>query len=190
MPVKLVAGPEVEPISYVEAKEQLRLDVDDEEMLIKSYISAAREYCEDISNRTYITATKKLILDELKFPIEIPNPPLKSVEKIEFQKKDGTLIEWDAENYVVDTTGDFGWVRKAENATMPNLEVAETNPYQITFVAGHATQNEVPAKYKNAIKLLVTHWYENRVPVAVGTISNKIQFTVDALLSGDRVMPV
>lgn len=41
---------------------------------------------------------------------------------------------------------------------------------------------EAPADIRNAVRMLTGHWYENRIPVATGTVAPEIKLTVDAIL--------
>ena len=52
------------------------------------------------------------------------------------------------------------------------------------------TANDVPQKIKQAILLLVSHWYEYREPIHGGNISREIEFAVSALLGQDRIILV
>lgn len=68
MPLILVSGPVAEPISLIEAKEHLRVDVNDDDVLISSLITAAREYAESICRRVFVTQRWKLVLDAFPSP--------------------------------------------------------------------------------------------------------------------------
>jgi uncharacterized phiE125 gp8 family phage protein len=68
MPLILVSEPAAEPISLIEAKEHLRVDGNDDDMLISSLIVAAREYAESICRRVFVTQSWKLILDAFPSP--------------------------------------------------------------------------------------------------------------------------
>lgn len=50
--------------------------------------------------------------------------------------------------------------------------------------------NDVPERVKQAILLLVGHWYETREIAAVGHVTAEVPFTVNALLWQERVVPV
>lgn len=52
----------------------------------------------------------------------------------------------------------------------------------VLLTAGWATAADVPGNLKQAIRMLVAHWYENRETVVVGTITSEVQFGVDQLL--------
>jgi len=53
----LKTPPENEPVNLTEIKDYLRLDLDNtfEDTDLMSYLTAAREYCEGVQNRAYIT---------------------------------------------------------------------------------------------------------------------------------------
>ena len=63
MAVYLIEGPAVEPLSLDQAKAHLRVDIDDDDDLISTLITAAREYCEEFCHRAFITQTWQLLLD-------------------------------------------------------------------------------------------------------------------------------
>lgn len=178
------------PITLAEAKKHLRVLTDDEDELIEAYIDTATEYCETIQNKNYMTTKLKLILDEINLPIKLPRPPFQSLEKIEVQKSDGTLEEWPADNYIVDDSGYFGFINRSNSYNIPG-DLAEQQKIQITYTAGYATAAEVPARVKNAIKLLTAHFWSVRAPVSTtGGVPQEINLTVKALLGTDRVVPV
>ncbi len=54
----------------------------------------------------------------------------------------------------------------------------------IRFVVGYGPDfTAVPKNIKHAILMLVSHWYINRENVAVGVVPERIQDTIDALIS-------
>jgi len=63
--------PVQEPISLFEAKDHLRVSVDDEDLLIYSLIKAARKKIESDCNRYLITQTVEIYFD--RFPRGIMN---------------------------------------------------------------------------------------------------------------------
>jgi uncharacterized phiE125 gp8 family phage protein len=57
----------------------------------------------------------------------------------------------------------------------------------VTWTCGFgATADALPASIVHAVKLLVTHWHENRGPVAVGTISSDLAWSLDQLVAPHR----
>lgn len=69
MPLQLVTPPAGEPVSLAEAKQHLRVDGDDDDLLIGSLIAAARQAAETQTGRQLITARWKLVLDAFPGPL-------------------------------------------------------------------------------------------------------------------------
>ena len=55
-------------MSLTEAKLHLRVEVTDDDALITALISAARQYAETLTQRQFVTATWKLVLDSFPGP--------------------------------------------------------------------------------------------------------------------------
>lgn len=56
--------------------------------------------------------------------------------------------------------------------------------YDAGFTAGTGDEWEAPEDIKQAVLLLVGHWFENREAVVVGTITAEVKLGVDALIDG------
>lgn len=197
--LKVVTPPAAEPVTLDEAKDHLRVDGADDDTSITAMIKAAREYCEGYQNRVYITQTLELALDDWPSgnEIELPRPPLQSVTSLIY-KDNGVDVTWPASNYIVD---DYSFVARlvlAKNVSWPSVDLPSVNGIKIQYVAGYLPDEgdpvdpaaNVPQHVKQAIMLLIGHWYENREAVLTGSISKEVEFAVHALLSLDRVMPV
>ena len=81
MSVRLVIPPAAEPVTVAELKGQLRLDHDDEDVLLADKISAARRHVKNLTGLMLAPATWEEVLD--RFPareIELSRAPLVSVE--------------------------------------------------------------------------------------------------------------
>jgi uncharacterized phiE125 gp8 family phage protein len=185
-----------ECITLAVAKAHLRIDSTDEDASITAWITAAREWCENYQNRTYITRTRTLKLD--RFPgnseyIELPYPPLAGVTSIAYLDSAGasqTLAL--TTDYLVDTTTEPGRVYLPHGKTWPDV-YDQLQAVTITYPAGYGTlPANVPVRYRQAILLFVGHCYENREAVGeVGHIAGApIPFGVMELLGPDRMITV
>ena len=63
MGIKLITPPAVEPITLADAKAFLRVDGTDDVSIISAFLTAARMYCEQHTQRQFITATYKVTAD-------------------------------------------------------------------------------------------------------------------------------
>lgn len=188
--LRLVVPPAVEPVTLAEAKAHLRVDGNEEDALISSLITAAREYAETFQRRAYVTQTWELTLDEWPTgpEIRLPRPPLQAVESITYRDQSGVEHVLDPATYIVDTRSEPGRVVLAPGRCWPSVALAPAGAITVRYVAGYGdTADSVPVKVKQAILLLVGHWYANREAVVVGQTSKAVEFAVEALLWQDRV---
>lgn len=196
-------APASEPITTAEAKAFLRVDSSDEDTLIDTLISTARQMVEDFTGRAIITQTWKLTLD--KWPLEcpgcswlevktsmdrailLPRSPLASVTSVKYYPDDlGAQATLSASAYRVITGTLPGAIFLKSSEDWPALDI-RPDAVEIIFVAGTADATTTPKQLTHAILLLVAHLYENRAPVNIGNIVNEIPFTVRALLESQRV---
>lgn len=184
----IYTAPTSEAITLDEAKEHMLVEITEDDVLISGLIKAARAYCEQYQNRAIITQTRELWLDS--FPagtyIEIPMAPLASVTHIKYYGTDNTEYTMTNTEYFVDSKSFVGRVGLAYGCSWPTTTLRPFNGVVVRYVCGAATATE---EVKQALKLLVAHWYENRE--AVGAIQNKqLEFTVHALLGLNRKCPI
>ncbi len=93
----------LEPITLAWAKAHLRYTASTEDVLITSYLAAAREYFEDQTRRQCVDAVWEYALDTVpdERVLEIPRPPLASVVSVTYDDAAGVAHTFDAANYVV-----------------------------------------------------------------------------------------
>lgn len=185
----LGTAPASEPVTTAEAKSHLRVDISDDDSLIAALVAAARQAFEEINGRSLYTTTWKLVLDDWPSDpyIALPRPPLASVTSVVYVDSDGNSTTWGASNYVVETLRTPGRIYLAEGVDWPSAALRAASPITITYVAGWATTPAIPQRYKQAVLLLVGHWYENRESVVVGRIQGELPLAFESLALMDRV---
>lgn len=190
-------APAVEPVSVAEFETHSRTDSGEDDSYLSALIAAARDLCERTTGRAFINQTWALKLDYFRDPwtlssaaIHLPRPPLSSVTSITYVDTEGVTQTLDASYYDVDTASDPGRVLLGYNDTWPSTRTIP-QAVTITYVAGYgAASASVPDIYRQAIKLLAAHWYENREQVIVGGTPAEMPWAVRELLAVDRVRPV
>ena len=194
MNLVLKTPPAIEPISLTEIKEYLRLDADDisEDNDLTAYLTAAREYCEGFQNRAYITQTWELSFDCWPCSmIELPKGSLQTVNLVSYKDSGGVTTELtETIDYVYSPRGIRGRLTPAYGKTWPSFTPFPLDAVVIKFTCGYGdTAVDVPAKVIQAIKLLTSHWYENRTPLPeTGQAPEELEFTISALLWQNRIM--
>ena len=189
LPLHLAVAPLEEPITLAEAKAQARVEVSTDDTLITALITAGRELIEEMTWRALVTQRWDYYLDA--WPegdtIVLPRPPLRSIVSFEYIDQAGVTTAISASDYVVDVASEPGRLRLKGTATLPSATLRELNGVQIRFEAGYGAASAVPVRYKQALKLLIGHWYENREAIlASGAIPKEVPFGVGLLLDIDH----
>lgn len=190
--VKLNTAPAEEPVTTAEAKAQCRVDISDDDALIASYITVAREWAENFRRQKFITQTWEWYLDA--FPgggLTLPFGPVQSVSEIAYKADGaGSYTAVDSSNYVVDAISEPARIVLATSGSWPGDALTPVNGVKITFVCGYGLATAVPVSIQQAIKLVVGHLYENRedVVIAQGISISQVPMAAKALLWPERVM--
>lgn len=167
MTLSMLAGPQLEPISVAEAKLFLRIDDDAENEVIAALITTARLHVERLTRRIVIEQTWRFYLDDLPESclVELGIGPVRDVLQVIAYDREGEPTMVSPEDYVVDLTGVPARIKF--RSTARSLSTRELNGYEIDFIAGFGpTTLQVPHDLRQAILLLVAHWYENRSAVS------------------------
>ena len=184
----IVTPPAITPVTLSEAKSYLGITHTEDDTMIKILISASTAWCEQYCYRKMITQTWKVFYQNWPVEIKLPFGNLQSVTHIKYTDTDGTQSTFSNTLYGVDTNSIPGRVVLNYQQTWPDDELAPLNPIEVQFVTGYgAATTDVPEDIRNAIMLMVGHWYENREPVVVGTIVSNIPLSVSSLLYNHRI---
>jgi len=178
-----------EPVTLAEAKLHCRVDGSTEDSLLTALITAGREYCEALTGCTLISTSWRLELS--RFPdaggdIIIPRSAVAAISSM-------TYIADDASTVTMTSGTDFRLVTGLAVARIRKPVATATEAWPITLPIEDAVRvtftagTTVPTAAKQAILLLVGHWYANREAEVVGSSTNSLNLTVRALLDAVRV---
>lgn len=191
MAIRVVTPPTVEPVTLDEVKLHCRIDHDDEDTLLTTLITAARQYCETFTGRAFITQT--IQYDLPRWPqrkaIYLPSPSLQNVVSVTWWDVEGNdTVLTAGTDYLVDTAPEPGMVLLPDGILWPNEPLYTVHPIRVEYVAGYGLAADVPEYIKAAIKLYAAALYENREAVLpAGHIGRTLPMGVDALLWQERV---
>lgn len=189
MGLVLTAAPAVEPVTVDEAKAHLRVDHSDEDALLASLIATSRLHIEAALDIALITQSWSWKFDAWPHSsaLELPLRPIKSVEAVRIAAQDGTLTELLPDQFVVDG-GSLPSRIVATSGAWPRPGVPALG-IEIAFTAGFGiSASDVPQPIRQAMLMLVAHWYEHREPVEIGAVATRIPDTVSALLIPYRMV--
>lgn len=162
-------APTTEPITLAETKTHLRIDPDitDQDELIAALITAAREWTENYCRRSWSDRTLQLRTDCFPAYFHLPRGPVRSVSSITYKDAGGTQQTLAASQYEVDIYSTPPRIYPPDGVVWPTTQLT-LNAVTVTYLVGYGTGGSpddlatVPAAVKAAMKLLVSHWYEQR----------------------------
>lgn len=165
--LKITSGPSAEPITLARAKEQCRIDHDEEDVTISGLISAVRRKLEEDTERCVCLSTSAetcvLKLDE--FPcrnrglIELYRSPILAVSSLTYYDGNNTLQTLSTSAYDVDVNSSPGRIYPAYGYVWPET-YCRPEAVTVTFTGGYTTAVDPLAI--QAMLLLLGHWWDRR----------------------------
>jgi uncharacterized phiE125 gp8 family phage protein len=190
-PVKVIAGPAMEPVSVQECINQSRLDDLTQAPNLPLYIQAAREYVEDAAGYTINEQTLEVALDQWPRAgyIDLPRAtPLVEIVSVTVTDDDSVSSVWPSGSYWADTHSMPGRLVLVDGGSWPSTTLRRANGITIRYKAGDS--GEPSGAVKLPILLLVAGMVENRESETVTDRASvqamSMQYGVDAFISRIR----
>lgn len=191
MGLKLLSGPAAEPVSIDEVKAHLRLDGNSEDALIASLLLTSRLHIETALGLALMTQQWQLVRDVWPeaATVKIGIAPVQTINEIRVLDKDGVSTVVPSSSYTLEATGRPARIVPKDQAwPMPGRKAGGI---QIDFAAGFGSAADaVPSPIRQALLLLVTHWYEHRDPIEIGAPATAVPQAVNHLLHPYRPVRV
>jgi uncharacterized phiE125 gp8 family phage protein len=162
MGLKLITPVAQEPVTLAEARAQCRVTDTNEDSLISIYIQAARQYCEQYTQRAIGPQTFELALDAFPDgPIELPMSPATSITSVKYADVNGVEQTLSTSGYVLDDYSHLSWCVSAYGSEWP-VALDAANAVKVRYVAGTTT---IDPTVRVAMLLLIGHMFEERSAV-------------------------
>lgn len=171
MPLQKITLSSEEPISLAEAKLHLRVDSDEDDALISTLISAARQSAEMLTGCQFVTARWQYGMDSFSGAnqsIHLPKNPVQSIISIEYLDLSGTLKNLALQDYTVDRNSQPARVAPTFGKSWP-ITLPQLGAVTVTFDAGYGLAADVPEGIKAWIKLRVGSLYACREELSSST---------------------
>lgn len=185
--VVVTTAPTAQPVTLEEAKAWLRVDSNDDDLLIIALIEAATDHAETFTRRALVSRGLTLYLDAFPETREIVllRPPLSAVSSVKYYDEDGTLQTLSTAAYTVDTRSTPGRVVLNEDYDWPDTQ-AKPNAVEVAYTAGYGNSQAVPQGLRLAVQYILRHWFDNREMVATAAMRT-VPSTAEALLWQYRI---
>ena len=173
-----VTAPSALAVSLEDAKAFLRYESTEEDALVTNLIEAVTVQAESFTRRKFIQQTWRLAMDDFpRYPsgkydwigqISLPFPPAISVSHVKYYDSAGTLQTLTPNtDYLVLAEDMPARIVPAPNQVWPDVMVDRADAVQIDFVCGYgAAASNVPAGIRQAMLIMLAHYFENRQAVA------------------------
>lgn len=157
----LLTPPATEPLTLAEAKQFLRVEHADDDAIIATLIAAARTQVESAARCALIAQTWRFVCD--RWPadggIALKRGPLLSVAAVRVFDAEGDAIAVDPVTFVLDKAS-LAIAAPPWSLPVPGRSAAGI---EIDVVLGFGSAAaSVPEPLRQAVRLLLAHWYENR----------------------------
>lgn len=119
--------------------------------------------------------------------LRLGRAPVVSLTSITYVDTNGATQTLDATKYQADLATEPARILPVYGSYWPVVR-PQLNAVTATYVAGYGAYTAVPDAIKHAMRILVSHWYENREPVIIGSRMDVLPQTVEFLLGPYRII--
>lgn len=188
--LKRLTLPAIEPVTLAEAKHHCRVDTDNDDAYLSGLIVAAKEWCEDYCDATFLHTQYRMTLDSFPIEINLPRPPMATTGtatavSIVYKLSDQSTVLLSSSEYRVDRDSTPGVIRYNYTGSWPS-HLFDFGAVEVTWWGGYGPDAaSISQRIKSAILWLVGLWYEKRMAAEQANLS-EIPFGVKALLDSVR----
>lgn len=181
MTTTILTPPTAEPLSLADIKAQLKIDTYDEDDLLASLITTARQHLEAETGLCLMTQSLRLYLDDWPASevIHLPKAPVQTIDTVTVYDENGNAVQASLQDHLLDGQARPArlWLR---NPPLPGRPI---NGIEIDFTAGYSTATEVPDTLRRAMSLHVATMYAYRGVVAPGDQPAALPLGYDRLIA-------
>ncbi len=172
-------------ITLDEAKTHLRVTSTQEDADILAKLAEAQGAVEDMLGRALSSQQYRLSLAAFHDVIELPRPPLITVDSVTYYDENDASQTLDAAEFIVDSDAEPARIYPTDDG-WPSLSSTIRPAVLISYTCGHSKDRPAEPAVVNVVKLLLGYAYENREAMITGTIVTELPF-VQAFLRSHRV---
>lgn len=189
MASELITAPAIEPVTLAECRAAIRITATSEDAMITSFITAARQECENLLRRRLITQTWEQVAPD--FPanrLELDEGPVQSVTSVKYTSDAGTETTVNTSIYQLNRARSaVARLSLKYNQLWPSDVLDQDDSVQIRYVVGYGdAAADVPLAIRQWIIQRVTTLWNSRDQVVIGASVASLPF-VDCLLDPYRV---
>mgnify|MGYP003650055718 FL=1 len=169
------------------AKAHLKVDISDDDSLIANLVAAATQAAEDYTNRYFMQATITMKADTWDDIETLYKSPVDSITHIKYYDTNDSLQTLAASVYLADLYSMPARISLMPDESFPDLS-SRKMAVEVKYVVGEGTTTDTISDIvKQAVLLMVGHWYEHRSSVISGKTAMEIPMTSQMLLDQYKI---
>ena len=174
MGLSRTTAPEQEPVTLEQLKGHLKITHDEEDDILRIYLRAAVQWCEDFTNRALVTQQWKWVLQDFPWggrPFVLPFGQCSAVAGIDYYDTNDSQIQLRGPtstgspagtDYQEDLTDDEGAIIAPKaGQSWPSVYTDRLSPVEVNFTVGWSVA-EVPAPLVQAVLYRADDFYSFR----------------------------
>lgn len=199
--LRSIVEPQVEPITIEEARSQCQIDADitAHDTDLNRFIKAAREASEAYCKRSWVEQRWRLSASDFdrscsaEYAIELPMGPVIRINSITYLNNDGERTALEDADFILDESDEPAKLYPAYNTVWPYGRI-QAGSVAIEYTAGYPSQGSpagadgVPELARQAMLMLVAHWFNNREAISAGSMA-EIPYAFERALDPLRIYP-
>ena len=171
----------VEPVSLDRAKLNMKVESDVEDELITDLIVSAREWVEKDTGQILMAREVTERFDRFDCAMELRAWPVQQLIAVRYIDRDG--VERSADARLTRAERPLA-IAPAYGTRWPLPQLIEV---EIEVVVRAGYDGAVPAPLRQAMLLLIGHWFHNREAAVTGASASELPLAVDALCRSYRL---
>lgn len=188
MIVNRVTAPAQIPVSLAECKRDLRILDSDEDSYITELIAEAVDYVDGyqgLLGHALITQSWAFTMPCFMDKVRLPFAPMISLSSIQYYDGDNASQSLSTDFYTLVGGSNNAFLEAVDGTPLPGTWDRD-DAVTLTLSAGYGPNpSDVPASIRRAIRLLVSHWFEQPAPTVSGSI-NTVPNSFDDLIAVHR----
>ncbi len=175
-------------IDIDEVKAHLRVTGTDDDDYIGALIKAAQEKVEADTRRAFLQAEYELVIETLDNVFDLPKSPVISLDGISVRDNLGQWVEQEEYHF---TPGEPAtvWLPRSYSSSARIIKIEYTAGLQGEGASPNIVVQNIPEVIKQAMKLLISHWYDNRSATSVLDMKY-LPIGYDALIAPHKIYGV
>jgi uncharacterized phiE125 gp8 family phage protein len=158
--------PAEEPVGLLQAKAHCRVTHSEEDVLLASYITAARQLCEALTNRCLVSTEFQAYWPRFEpgAPLNLGLPGVTAVASLQRLDEAGALQLVGADVWTLDDVAEPARLVLQPDQQWPAADTRRPNAVRARFTAGWATADAVPMAIRTWVLMHVQAMHERACP--------------------------